>query len=79
MKLDRERQLSYEITSMWNLIQNVTKELIHKTERDSKITNQIYGYQRGNMTGMGLACTHCYIQNYVSIRYLLSSTGKSTQ
>ena len=36
-KSDRERQISYEITNMWNLIKNDTKELIHKAERDSKI------------------------------------------
>ena len=37
-KSHRERQISYGITSMWNLIKNNTKELIHKTETDSKIS-----------------------------------------
>ena len=37
-KSHRERQISYGITSMWNLIKNDTKELIHKTETDSKIS-----------------------------------------
>ena len=30
-KSDRERQISHEITNIWNLI-NDTKELIHKTD-----------------------------------------------
>ena len=28
-----------------------TKELTHKTETDSKISKQTYGYQRGNIVG----------------------------
>ena len=48
---DRERQISYEISNMQNLIKNDTKEFIHKTETDSKISNQSYGYQRGNVEG----------------------------
>ena len=35
---DRERQISYEITNMWTLIKNDTKELVYKTETDSKIS-----------------------------------------
>lgn len=34
----RQRQVSYAITSMWNLRKNGPKELIHKTEIDSKIS-----------------------------------------
>ena len=33
---DKERQISYEITNMWTLIKNDTKELIHKIEADSE-------------------------------------------
>ena len=33
-KSDRERQISYDTTSMWNL-KNDTNELIYKTETDS--------------------------------------------
>ena len=35
-KSDRERQISYDTTHMWNLIlKNDTNELIYKTETDS--------------------------------------------
>ena len=33
-KSDRKRQISYDITSMWNLIKAMN-ELIYKTETDS--------------------------------------------
>ena len=33
-KSDRERQISYDITYLWNL-KNNTSELIYKTETDS--------------------------------------------
>ena len=36
---NRERQISYDITHMWNLIlKNDAKELIYKTETDSQIS-----------------------------------------
>ena len=44
MKLDRERQIVYNITYMWNLKKD-THELVHKTEIDSH-RKQTYGYQR---------------------------------
>ena len=31
-----QRQMSYEITNMWNLIKNDTWELVHKTENRLK-------------------------------------------
>ena len=34
-KSDRERQISYDITYMWNLKKNDTNELIYKTERQA--------------------------------------------
>ena len=46
-KSDRERQMSYDITYMWNLKKNDTNELIYKTETDSQLRKQTYGYQRG--------------------------------
>ena len=54
-KSDRERQISYDITYMWNLKKkkNDTNELIYKTETDHRIQKQTYGYQRGNMVGQG--------------------------
>ena len=33
----RERQISYDITYMWNLKKNGTNELIYKTEIESEI------------------------------------------
>ena len=39
-KSDKERQISYEITNMWNLIKNDTKELVHKEETDSKTSKE---------------------------------------
>ena len=35
-KSDRERQILYDITYMWNLKKNETNELIYKTETDSQ-------------------------------------------
>ena len=31
-KPDREKQISYDIACMWNLLKNDTNELIYKTE-----------------------------------------------
>ena len=39
--------MSYDITYMWNLKKNDTNELIYKTETDSQLRKQTYGYQRG--------------------------------
>ena len=36
-KSDRERQIPYDITSMWNLKKKDTNELIYKIEIDSQI------------------------------------------
>ena len=36
VKSDRERQISYDITYMWNLKKNDTNEHIYKTETDSQ-------------------------------------------
>ena len=35
-KSDKERQVSYDITYLWNLKKNDTNELIYKTETDSQ-------------------------------------------
>ena len=39
----RQRQILYDITSMWNLIKNNTKELIYKTETNSQISKSVLG------------------------------------
>ena len=36
-KSDRERQISYDIASMWNLKKNGTNEHIYKTEIESQM------------------------------------------
>ena len=46
----RERQTSYDITYMWNLIKNDTNKLIFNTEIDSQIL-ETYSYQRGYVLG----------------------------
>ena len=47
-----DRQISYEITNVWNQRQTDIKELIHKTEIQ-KFQNHTYGYQRGNIMRKG--------------------------
>ena len=51
-KSDRDRQIPYDITYMWNLKYD-TNELIYKTEIDSQISKTNYGYQRGKGVGEG--------------------------
>ena len=46
----RERQISYDITSMQNLKKIDTNELIYKTETH-RLRKQAYGYQRGKVGG----------------------------
>ena len=42
-KLDRERQIAYSVSYMWNLkMKNDTNELIYKTETD--LENEFNGY-----------------------------------
>ena len=45
-KSDRERQISYDVTYMWNLKYD-TNELIYKIETGSRHRKQTYGYERG--------------------------------
>ena len=44
VKSDRERQISYDTTCVWNLIK-ITQKLIYKTETH-RFQNQSYGYHR---------------------------------
>ena len=46
-KPDRERQILYEITNMWNLTKMIQKNLENRNRQ--RFWNQIYGYQRGNV------------------------------
>ena len=45
-KSERERQISYDITYMWNLKYD-TNERIYETETDSQIKRTTCGYQGG--------------------------------
>ena len=47
-----ERQVSYDIIYMWNLIESDEKKnpLIYKTNR-LRFLNPTYGYQRGKLAG----------------------------
>ena len=63
-KSDRKRQISYEMTYMWNL---KWCKRIYKTEiRLKDFENQIYGYQRETwrgeeyIRGLGLTYTQYY-------------------
>ena len=42
---DRGRQISYDITSMWNL-ENEEKDLFRKQKQTHRHRKQTYGYQR---------------------------------
>ena len=41
VKSDRERQIIYDITYMWNLKKNDTNGLIYKTETPTDIENRL--------------------------------------
>ena len=61
-KSDRERQISYDITSMWNIIKTYTKELIYKTETSSQTSKAILWLPPlklvwGGKNWQGITCT----------------------
>ena len=64
---------------MWNLIKNDTKELIHKTERDSKILKTNLQLPKGKCYRGGWARHTHTIYKIISTKDLLYRTGKSTQ
>ena len=64
----RERQISYDITYMWNLKKKkIQMNLFTKQKQNHKLREQTYGYQRGEGEGylgsLGFTCTHYYILN----------------
>ena len=78
-EVDRERQISYDVTYMWNLIKLFLKTFIHKTETDSNIqkTNSSKGKCRGRDKS-GVWDLHIYTTTYkIDNKDLLYSTGKS--
>ena len=64
-KSDRERQISYDITYMWNLKQNDTNEHIYKTETDSTDIENRLMFAKGGGEGwigrLGLAGANYYM------------------
>ena len=50
MKSERERQIPYDITYMWNLKYD-TKELVYERETAHSHGKQTYGYPRGKVQG----------------------------
>ena len=51
-KSDRERQISYDITYMWNL-KKIQMNLYIKQKQIQRHRKQTYGYQRGEGGGEG--------------------------
>ena len=64
-KSDRERQIVYDITYMWNLKNNLVN--ITKKKQTHRHREQTSGYQggegsrEGQYRGMGLRGTNCYV------------------
>ena len=48
VKSDRERQISYDITYMWNLKKMIQMNLFTKQKSTHRHRKQTYGYQRGS-------------------------------
>jgi len=48
--LSEVRQVSHDVTNMWNLITEDPKKLTRKMETDSNFETKL-GYQRGNVGG----------------------------
>ena len=82
----RQRQISYDITHIWNLIlKNDTNELIYKTETDIQTEKTNLWLPKGKCQGgrinqeLGMnTCTLPCIRQ-INNKDLLYSTGNSTQ
>ena len=48
-KSNRERQISYDITHMRNLIKRMQNNLFTKQKQTHRFQHQTYGYPRGNV------------------------------
>ena len=44
---DKQRQISYDITYMWNLKKMIQMNLLTKQKQTHRHRRQTYGYQRG--------------------------------
>ena len=52
-ELDRQRQISYDITNMWNLKKTDTNELVYKTIDSQTWRTNIGGSRSGGAWGKG--------------------------
>ena len=52
-KPDRERQILYDITYMWNLKKMIQMNLFTKQKQTHRCRKQTYGYQREKVGGKG--------------------------
>ena len=50
-KSNRERQISYDITYMWNIKKMTQMNLFTKQKQTQRLWKQTYGYQRGKVGG----------------------------
>ena len=83
---DGKRQISYDITHMWNLIlKSDTNELIYKPETDLQMLKTNFWLPKGKRGGGGInqklginTRTLLYIRQIIN-KDLLYSTGNSTQ
>ena len=48
-----QRQISYDITYMWNLKNMIQMNLLTKQKQTHRLRKQTYGYQRGKVWGEG--------------------------
>ena len=83
-KSERERQIPYDITYMWNLKYD-TNELIYKTETDSETQRTDSWLPRGRGKGRGMdwefgvgRCKLLHLE-WINNKVLLYSTGNYVQ
>ena len=50
-KSDRERQIAYNITYMWNQKKMIHMNLFTKQKQTHRLRKQTHGYQRGKVGG----------------------------
>ena len=77
-RADKERQISYDVSSMWNLKKNNTNELIYKTEVESQTgkTNLIIKKDRGRYKlGFGIKIYILLYRKQITNKDILYNMG----
>ena len=83
-KSGRERQISCDITSMWNLIKMIQNNLLNKQKQTHRFQDPSYGYHRGKhwekerIARVGITHTQYFIKWMIN-ENMLCSTVKPTQ